>query len=1115
VSFVHLQVMSAYSLLSSTISISSLVKQAQKLSYSALALTDRNVLYGAIPFYKECMAHGIKPIIGLMIDVESVLEEDKAFPLVLLAQNNEGYKNLIKLSSAYGTKGVSGVRLKWLQAYRDGIIAITPGMEGEIEQCLLQGDQEGAIKVAATFRRIFPQFYLALQHLNKKEERTLVPQIKELAHSLTIPLVATNDVRYLTKEDAFTYECLVAIKEGRMIKEDERLEDTNHYLKSKKEMVELFQDEVDALEQSVLIAQKCHVELSFDQPHLPKYPLPSNQTASTFLRTLCEQGLNDRYSEVTEKHRARLNYELQVIEQMGFADYFLIVWDFMKFARKKGILTGPGRGSAAGSLVAYVLHITDVDPLKYGLLFERFLNPERITMPDIDIDFPDHRREEIINYVVQKYGSMHVAQIITFGTFGAKAVIRDLGKVFGFQNREIDQLSKMIPSRTGITLKEAYQESVPLQQFVQSSPVHQTFFQTAVKLEGLPRHTSTHAAGVVITDEPLTDIVPIQRGQQDFYLTQYSMDVLETLGVLKMDFLGLRNLSIIEHILHMIQKEQGVRIDIRSIPLDDEKTYQLLSRGDTLGIFQLESEGMRRVLRELRPTHFEDIVAVNSLYRPGPMEQIPLYIQRKHGRQAVPSIHPDIDQILHTTYGVIVYQEQIMEIAAEMAGFSLGEADLLRRAVSKKKKEVLDRKRSHFVEGALAKGYDQATATSVYDLIVRFANYGFNRSHAVAYSLIAYQMAYLKTHYPLAFYAALLSSVIGHDQKISQYVIEAKQKGLTILPPSVNNSHYVFQVENNGIRFSLAAIKGIGGAVWKEIARSRQQRPFEDLFDFCLRVSLKTINRSVLESLVLSGSFDDFGKDRATLLATIDVALEHAELVKPDDHFTLFQDDESLFLKPKYVEVEPMSLDDKLKAEKEVLGIYLTAHPVSPYISLFQRLGATTIFHVSEGSDVRLGVYISDQKTIRTKKGDVMAFVQLSDETGEIEGVLFPNVYRQYASLCQKGKVVFVKGKVWDRQRKKQLIIQQMYNLEEAKQMESDLKKGLYIKIEKQRNEQADWLQIKNIIENYPGTFPVYIYHEKNGKIIQLSKKEWVSYSNDCLLQLKNLLGEKNVVFRK
>ena len=701
-SFIHLHVYSAYSLLTSTASVEKLVLDAKKKGYKSIALTDRNVMYGAVSFYKQCLKHSIKPIIGLTVDVLSEQQKDKAFPLVLLAKNQSGLQNLLKITSAVQTKSIAGIPIKWLKHYSDGLIALSPGIEGELEQAVLNNDSTMIQQVLALYEQLFGEsFYISLQNHQIPYEQDLNNSLIRIATDHGIPLVATNRVYYLDQGDAFAQECLMAIKNGEKLQDEAQLslESDQFYLKTPNEMTELFSSVPEALENTLKIAEACNVMIELNQTKLPRFPTENGKSAETMLEELCWQGLAQRYPVQNDEIKQRLQYELNIIKRMKFSDYFLIVWDFMKFARESGILTGPGRGSAAGSIVSYTLYITDVDPIQHGLLFERFLNPERISMPDIDLDFPDHRRDEVIHYVTQKYGQLHVAQIITFGTLAAKAALRDVGRVFGLDTKELDQLSRLIPSKLGITLRDAYNESQALQTFVNHSDQNKRLFETALVLEGLPRHTSTHAAGVVISEEPLVHVIPIQEGHDGIYLTQYSMEYLEELGLLKIDFLGLRNLTLLETILKSIQRTTGRKVNIKNIPIDDPGTYELISRGQTTGVFQLESEGMRNVLTKLKPTRFEDIVAVNALYRPGPMENIPLFINRKHGHEKVVYPHASLQPILENTYGVIVYQEQIMQIAAVMAGFSLGEADLLRRAVSKKQKDVLDRERSPFYYG--------------------------------------------------------------------------------------------------------------------------------------------------------------------------------------------------------------------------------------------------------------------------------------------------------------------------------------------------------------------------------------------------------------------------------
>lgn len=1119
-SFVHLHVYSSYSLLTSTTRIAELVQAAKQKGFSSIALTDQNVMYGTIAFYKECLKAKIKPIIGLTVMVESERNES-SYPLVLLAKNQKGFHHLLKISSVVQTNSPTGIPMKWLRGYADGIIAISPGMKGEIEENLAAGNYDEAVKSATVYKKIFANghFYLGIQHHGIAIEETINKGIIDLSKDLQLQLVATNEVYYINKEDSFAHECLLAIKNGEKLQDEarEKLENDHYYLKTADEMGELFSYLPDALENSLRIAEACNVMIELNQMSLPKYPTNEEKSSEQLLEELCYKGFQERYRESTDEHRARLEYELSIIKNMKFADYFLIVWDFMRFSRENGILTGPGRGSAAGSMVAYVLYITDVDPISHQLLFERFLNPERISMPDIDIDFPDHRRDEVIEYVANKYGKIHVAQIITFGTLAAKAVMRDVGRVFGLQGKELDQVSKLIPSRPGTTLTTAVKESEGLRKFIQESPLHQRLFAVATKLEGLPRHTSTHAAGVVLTEKPLVESIPIQAGHNDIYLTQYPMDHLEELGLLKMDFLGLRNLSLLETILDSINRKTGKRIQIKEIPLEDEATFKLLSQGETTGVFQLESDGMRSVLKKLQPSRFEDIVAVNALYRPGPMENIPLYINRKHGKETVTYPHPDLIPILERTYGVIVYQEQIMQIAANMAGFSLGEADLLRRAVSKKKKEVLNKEREHFVQGALAKGYDQNTANEIYDLIVKFANYGFNRSHAVAYSVIAYQLAYLKAHYPVHFMAALLSSVSNSESKIAQYIRETKQMGIGLLPPSINQSGYSFLVEQNGIRFSLAAIKGVGVAALKEIFLARKKRKFVDLFDFCLRVSTRAVNRKVLEALVHSGSFDEFGKDRAVLLASIDVAIEHAQLVNPNEEGVgdLFADEETFFLKPKYVEVSPIEVELKLQFEKAVLGFYLSDHPVSIFNGYMERLAITEIeFAQPNQKWVKSLINISELKKIRTRKGEEMAFLAISDQSGDMDAVVFPNVFKRFAGVLQKGNIVIIEGKIEIREESKQFIIQSALDARKVIENMEKPAATLYLKIEKEKETAPLLAKLKELIKKHKGSTAVVLFYESKERTIRLGEDNRVDPSDSYLHSLKLLLGEKNVILK-
>ncbi|RHW40733.1 DNA polymerase III subunit alpha [Neobacillus notoginsengisoli] len=1116
-SFIHLHTYSAYSLLSSTASVPSLVKAAKGKGFKAMALTDRNVMYGTIEFYKECMKQGIRPILGLTADILSNQEQSESFPLVLLAKNKIGFHNLLKISSAIQTKSQEGLPLKWLRHYAEGIIALTPGLEGEIETLLLAGREEAAYNLARTYSDIFQGgFFLALQNHGLEKEFRLLELLTRMASELGIGVASSNAVHYLEASDALAHECLLAIRDGMKLQDKGRskLDGEGYYLKTAAEMAELFANYPEALENTLRIAETCTVEIEFGKIHMPKYPLEKEDRPDEVLEHLCFEGLEKRVPGYSSAYVERLQFEISVIKNMKYENYFLIVWDFMKYARERGILTGPGRGSAAGSLVAYTLFITDVDPLEHGLLFERFLNPERVTMPDIDIDFPDHRRDEIIEYVARKYGELHVAQIATFGTLAAKASIRDVGRAFGLNTKELDMWSKAIPSRIGITLEEAYRDSKRLRDLAEESPFNQKLFQTAMKLEGLPRHTSTHAAGVVISEQPLVDFIPIQEGHNHIYLTQYSMEYLEEIGLLKMDFLGLRNLSLIESIVSSIEREENREIDVRSIPLNDVLTFELLARGETTGIFQLESEGMRKVLTRLRPTRFEDIVAVNALYRPGPMENIPLFIDRKHGRESIAYPHEDLKPILENTYGVIVYQEQIMQVASTMAGFSLGEADLLRRAVGKKKKDVLDREREHFVNGALRKGYGSSAANTVYDLIVRFANYGFNKSHAVAYSVISCQLAYLKAHHPEHFMAGLLTSVSGNDVKIAQYIRELKGMEIPLLPPSVNRSTYSFKAEKGGIRFGLGGIKGLGAPVIREIINERRKKPFADLFDFCIRVSKKTTTRKILEALTHSGSFDEFGKDRATLLASLDVAIDHAQLMRPDDdeQAALFMADD-LMPKPKYMEVDPISLENKLAFEKDVLGFYLSSHPLSVHEKALHESGARPLAEITPSPHQQaIGIFITALKKIRTKKGDPMAFLTITDSSGEMEAVAFPEVFKKYSTLFSQGIMAVLEGKVENRDGKNQFIIKKAEQIENW--LKTQHKERLYLKLLPENQDPARLAKLESLLAGSRGTIEVVLYYDGLNKTLRLGADYGIKPTEYLLAQLSNLLGKNNVVLK-
>ncbi|PAK54188.1 DNA polymerase III subunit alpha [Paenibacillus sp. 7541] len=1051
-SFVHLHVHSEYSLLDGAARIGDLVREAAALGMKSLALTDHGVMYGAVPFYKACLEHGIKPIIGCEAYITAGSRKERGsrkdqpiYHLILLAKNNTGYRNLMKLISIGHLEGFHykpRIDMEALAAHSEGIVCLSACLGGEVPQHLLHGREAEAKAAALRYQAIFgSDFYLELQDHGMPEQKRVNPQLIALARETGIALVATNDVHYLTAADAEVQDMLICIGTGKTVQDEDRLQMTTNqlYLKSAEEMGRLFPHVPEAMENTLLIAEQCNVELKFGQSILPEYrPLPEGKSASDYLRELCYAGLKERYEgserwaseELRSELEQRLAYELGVIDSMGFSDYFLIVWDFIAYAHRHHIAVGPGRGSSAGSLVAYTLRITNVDPMKYRLLFERFLNPERVTMPDIDIDFSDERRDEVIDYVVQKYGREHVAQIITFGTMAARAAVRDVGRALNVPFGDVDKTAKLIPGHLGISIARALEESPQLKEQYDTNRRIRELIDMAMKVEGMPRHASTHAAGVVISRDPLTDAVPLQEGSETTALTQYSMEHLEAIGLLKMDFLGLRTLSIIERTMRWIAELTGAAPDFGTVPDDDSRTYEMLGRGETTGVFQLESPGMRRVLKELKPSSFEDIVSVNALYRPGPMEFIPKFIQAKHGLIEPEYPHEDLIPILADTYGIIVYQEQIMQIASKMAGFSLGEADLLRRAVSKKKREVLDRERSHFVSGSAGLGYTEEEANRVYDMIVRFADYGFPRAHAAAYGVLAFQTAYLKAHYPVPFMASMLTAVMGSHRKVAEYVVEARRMNIDVMPPDVNESGAYFtpvSLERSeaegagrpaGIRFGLAAIKNVGTQAVETIVETRKDKPYESLVDFCRRVDLRVCNKRVIESLIQAGAFDTLPGHRAQLVAMLDETVEAAlkwKKERDDLQIQLFDFVETPNWEIEYPDIPPYSAGQQLEFERELLGMYLSGHPLDGYEEVLEQTGADRLMDLYEGEDeslVTVAAMVVSLKTITTKQGKAMAFMQCEDQIERSEVVLFPEVWKRSAHLIEKGALLAIRAKL-------------------------------------------------------------------------------------------------------
>lgn len=1056
--YVHLHVHSEYSLLDGAARIEELAAEAARLGMPALALTDHGVMYGAVPFYKACLKNGVKPILGCEVYITAgsmadklSRQEQRIYHLILLAKNMTGYQNLMELVSQAHLKGFHykpRIDFALLSRHAEGLVCLSSCLGGEISQHLLQDRYDDALRTALRYRELFgTDYYLELQDHGLLDQKKAAQGILKLARETGIPLVATNDVHYIRQADYEVQDILVCIGTGKTVEDGERLkfQTDQLYFKSGQEMAERFAHVPEALANTLRVAEACSLELEFGKSILPAFaPLPEGASAAAYLERLCRQGLEERYAGKPEWREAefrrgveeRLAYELGVIERMGYSDYFLIVWDFIRFAHEHGIATGPGRGSSAGSLVAYVLRITNVDPIEYKLLFERFLNPERVSMPDIDIDFSDERRDEVIEYVVRKYGSDRVAQIITFGTMAAKAAVRDVGRVLNLPYNDVDRAAKLIPNQLGITLEEALELSPELKALTVQNAKAAKLLEMARKVEGMPRHASTHAAGVVISREPLTRYVPLQAGAEQSALTQFAMEHLEAVGLLKMDFLGLRTLSIIERTQRWIREETGASVDFDRIDDNDPATYELLGRGDTTGVFQLESAGMRRVLKELKPSAFEDMISVLALYRPGPMEFIPKFIAGKHGQVQVEYPHPTLEPILKDTYGIIVYQEQIMQIASRMAGFSLGEADLLRRAVSKKKREVLDQERKHFVAGSVKQGYSEEEANHVYDMIVRFADYGFPRAHATAYGVLAFQTAYLKAHYPVAFMASMLTAVMGSHRKVAEYVDDCRRLGIEVLPPDVNESGVVFTPvlpgraghlpgESEGrpstgrIRFGLAAIKNVGTQAIESIMKERDEGgPYENLLDFCRRVDLRVCNKRVIESLIQGGAMDSLPGHRAQLLAVLDETVEAAlkwKKEREDLQLHLFGFTEEVNWRIEYPEIRPFTSSQQLEFERELLGLYLSGHPLDEYEERLAPLELVPLHELAEQpdhSDVMSAGRVVALKTITTKKGQTMAFAEIEDRIERVELVLFPETWKRYGGQVEKGSLLLVRAKL-------------------------------------------------------------------------------------------------------
>lgn len=1150
--FTHLHVHTEYSLLDGAARINELARQAAELGMPALAITDHGVMYGVIDFYKACNKHGIKPIIGCEIYMapgkrtDKVMgKDDKNHHLVLLAENNEGYRNLVKIVSQAHIDGFyykARADKELLREHSKGIIALSGCLAGEVSEYILQDNYLRAKEAALELRDIFGEdnFYLEIQDHGLNDQRTVNTVLWRLHEETGIPLVATNDVHYVQKEDAFIQDVLLCIQTGKTLADANRMsfEGREFYLKSEEEMSLLFGENPQVLSITNQIAQRCNVDFTFGKHFLPVFDVPNGYTLDDYLKELCWKAFPIFYTQATDFERNRLKYELEVITQTGFSGYFLIVSDFCRYARENGVAVGPGRGSAAASMVAYLLGITAVEPLRHELLFERFLNPERISMPDIDIDFDPDGREKVIKYVTQKYGEDKVCQIITFGTMGAKAAIRDVGRALNIPLGKVDKVAKSIPNELGMTLERALKVSPDLQKLIAEEEEVSRLYEISKSLEGMPRHASTHAAGVVIAKEPLTSYLPLQKTAEGFLMTQFPMKTVEEIGLLKMDFLGLRNLTIITKTLQKIKETKGIDLDLANLPLDDPATYQLLSEGNSTGVFQLESGGMRAMLKELKPSCFEDIIAVVALYRPGPMEQIPEFIRRKHGGN-VSYLHPKMEEILRSTYGIIVYQEQVMQIAQNLAGYPLGRADLLRRAMGKKDKKIMSEESQNFIHGlqdkhgewivpgAVRLGVKEKEAEEIFELMAKFAEYGFNKGHATAYAIISYQTAYLKANYPLEFTASLLSSAIGSSDKVSFYIQEARSSGTEILPPDVQYSFNDFTIENNAIRFGLEAIRNVGGQLVDKIVIERQKEPFKSFYDFVLRIDSKVVNKRTLESLIKAGGFQSLC-NRAQAMKVLDQALELAQNRQKDNEkgqISLFDLDDKLDDGLEMPLVPEFEENEILKMEKEYIGIYLTAHPLLSVNEIMRNITSSDIMTCLESSDekkVILGGIINSFRQTITKKGEMMASFHLEDLSGTIEVLVFPRLFAEAARM-DNDQIVIVHGRYHINEDEKKIFAEKIVTLDEYianKQISASAEKQildgrgkqfkLFLKLE--NNENKELLdQVLSSLAPYSGPNPVYFYFENTKKVFEVSSNYNVKYDFELEGKLHTLIGKDNV----
>ena len=1144
--FVHLHVHTEYSLLDGSNKIKEYVARVKELGMNSAAITDHGVMYGVIDFYREARAQGIKPVLGCEVyvapgsrfDKEAAGGEDRYYHLVLLAENNQGYQNLMKIVSTGFVEGFyykPRVDKEVLRKYHEGIICTSACLAGEVQKYIQRGMYEEACRSAKEYEEIFGKgnFFLELQDHGLPEQKQVNQALLRMSRELGIELVATNDIHYTYAEDVKPHDILLCLQTGKRLSDEDRMryEGGQYYVKSPEEMARLFPYALQALENTQKIADRCNVEIEFGVTKLPKYDVPEGYTSWEYLNKMCWDGFAERYPDDDGHLKDQLTYELSIIQKMGYVDYFLIVWDFIKYARDHGIAVGPGRGSAAGSLVSYTLGITNIDPAKYQLLFERFLNPERVSMPDIDVDFCFERRQEVIDYVVRKYGKDRVAQIVTFGTLAARGVLRDVGRVMDLPYAFVDSIAKMVPQELNITLDKALQMNPEFRNLYETNEQVKELVDMSKRLEGLPRHTSMHAAGVVISQKAVDEYVPLSRASDGSVTTQFTMTTLEELGLLKMDFLGLRTLTVIQNAVQMAEKSSGAKIDIDHIDYDDKAVLDSLGTGKTDGVFQLESTGMKNFMKELKPQSLEDIIAGISLYRPGPMDFIPQYIRGKNNPDSITYDCQELESILEPTYGCIVYQEQVMQIVQKLAGYTLGRADLVRRAMSKKKAAVMQQERQNFVygneaehvPGCISNGIPEKVANKIYDDMIDFAKYAFNKSHAAAYAVVAYQTAWLKYYYPVEFMAALMTSVIDNSTKVSEYILVCRQMGIQILAPDINESVGVFSVSDGAIRYGLNAIKSVGKPVIEELIRERETGgPFKDLADFIDRTSGKEVNKRTVENFIKAGAFDSFGANRRQMMMIYGQMMDDVAQKKKKDFagqmslFDFAAEEDKASFKVKIPNVAEYSKEDLLAFEKEVLGFYISGHPLEEYEEQWKNgiSHVTTDFlpveegelpKVHDGERAIVGGMITAKTMKATKTNKMMAFLNVEDLVGNVEVIVFPRDYEKNAALLNVDSKVFVSGRISAEEDKaSKLIMEKIVPFAVAS-------KELWIQFADMEEYQRRERDLYRILMDSEGDDQVVIYvkKEKMKKVLPMSRN--VRVNEELLEKLYREFGEKNV----